>query len=233
MDFVNKLPDNIRIVSNRQEFLAELCKGKNVLHLGCVDSGLTEEAISRDNLLQLKIAKVANMVIGVDSDVKGLKLLDEHKSINERFLQLNVEDLSSDDIEEEIDIIIAGEMLEHLSCPGIFLKNIRKFMLDKNAKMVLTVPNAFRLKSIFGIWDGKEVVHPDHNYYFSYFTIKHFCQKYELGIDQVFTYYVKRKVIKGRTLYQINQYVRNTIIDFSVRRAPFLSDGLIFVIKVL
>lgn len=231
MNFDNILPKDVQIVSDRQALLTEFCRGKNVLHLGCVDSGLTKEAIGKGNFLQSKIAKVANMVIGVDCDVKGLEFLGQYKSSKEKLLCLNIEEISSKTIEEKVDIIIAGEILEHLSCPGKFLENIHDFMLSKNASMALSVPNAFNVRNMFGIWDGKEYVHPDHNYYFSYATIKNFCNKYKLSIDKVYVYYLHPGIVRGKALIPVRQYFRKLFCNYTVRKAPFFADGIVVVLK--
>lgn len=231
MNFDHILPENVQVVSDRQELITGYCKGKNVLHLGCADAGLTEEAIKIGNFLQSKIAKVANFVIGIDNDLKGLEIMEQYKNNNERYLHLNIENINSSVIKDDIDIIIAGELLEHMSCPGKFLENIHSFMHVKNAKMMLTVPNAFNLRHMFGIWDGKEYVHPDHNYYFSYFTIKHFCDKYKLSIEKAYTYYSSPKIVRTKALIPLRQFFRKAFCDHIIRKAPFFADGLVFILK--
>lgn len=69
------MPRNVEIISERQSFLADLCKDKNVLHPGGADAGLTLEASKKENFLQSKIARVAKKVIGVDNDVEGIAFL--------------------------------------------------------------------------------------------------------------------------------------------------------------
>ena len=58
MEFSHKLP-NVKVVSDRHPFIVNRCRGKTVLHIGCVDSGLLEERYKQGQLLHQKIEEVA------------------------------------------------------------------------------------------------------------------------------------------------------------------------------
>ena len=60
-----KVP-KINIVKGRIEFVLEKCKEKKVLHLGCVDEGMTKERIKDGILMHLQLIRVAKQVWGVD-----------------------------------------------------------------------------------------------------------------------------------------------------------------------
>lgn len=231
MNFAHSLPSDVQIVSDRQDFIAELCRSKKVLHLGCVDAGLTLEAIKKENFLQAKIAKVADMVVGIDSDAEGIAFLDQHKSNRERFYCLDVEKINADTIKEEIDIVIAGEILEHLSNVGNFLKGMRELLLKHKAEMVITVPNAYSIRHFKAIKIGREVVHPDHNYYFSYVTLKVLLQKFLLTVKDISLYNTPYVEIKGFSYTSIRGLLHQYDIRRQIKRSPFLSEGLIFIVE--
>src|SRR5690606_36892022 len=70
----------------------------------------------------------------------------------------------------DFDVIVAGEVLERIPNPGIFLDQAAK-CLRPGGILVVTVPNAFNCISLFGLFRSREVVHRDHCFYFSAKTL--------------------------------------------------------------
>ncbi len=231
MNFVHLLPRVTQVVTDRQAFIAELCRNKNVLHLGCVDAGLTQEAIEKGNFLQAKIAKVANIVVGIDNDIDGLSFLEKQKNDREKFYSIDIEKINSDTIEEKIDVVVAGEVLEHLSNVGTYLRGMRELLVKNKAKMIITVPNAFSIRHFWFVMNGREIVHPDHNYYFSYATLGKLMEKYSLAVIDICVYNTPNLGIEGSLLYKVRELCRRHIIRYGIRRSPFFSEGLIFVVE--
>ncbi len=81
------------------------------------------------------------------------------------FFQLNIE---ADDFPfgtEVFDVIILGEVLEHLNySPLIPLREIRR-VLTKGGKLILTTPNALRLINLLKLLGGHNI-YPDLNTYY-------------------------------------------------------------------
>ena len=153
---------------NRQEFIVEACKNKRVLHFGFLDSPLLEDKIKQNNLLHQEIRQHASFLFGVDVDEKSLNI---YRDVTGDF------DNVVADIQEEIDcpqlinnfeLILLPEVLEHVANPGRFLTTLRKIcVLNNNAKLYITVPNAFSIESYIAAMNNFEYVHPEHYYYFS------------------------------------------------------------------
>ena len=179
----------VEIVIGRMNFVIERCRGKKVLHLGCVDEGLTEERIKNGRLLHTRLMDVAKEVWGVDISVEGIELLRKHGIDN-----LVVGDIEHiDQIEElkqqttKFDIILATEVLEHLNNPGLFLQSVKK-LFSPDTVMIITVPNGLRLTGLGYTLRGYEFVHPDHNYWFSYKTLSTLLEKNGYQIDEMLVY---------------------------------------------
>lgn len=68
---------------------------------------------------------------------------------------------------EGLEIIIAGEVIEHLSNPGHFLDLLHEY----RCPIVLTTPNAFSENGRRSILKGIEQVNREHTCYFSYHTL--------------------------------------------------------------
>jgi len=126
----------------RIELIKNLCKDKNVLDLGCVDH---DSRLERNDLwLHKHIKNVANNLIGVDylrEEVENLK----KKGYNIIFA--NVENF---DLNKKFDIIVAGELIEHLENPGKFLDSVKKHM-HKDSILIITTPNCFSIRRMIGV----------------------------------------------------------------------------------
>jgi SAM-dependent methyltransferase len=156
-----------------------LSRGRKVLHLGCTNWPYTAESERAGTLLHRALDVAAGELWGLDSDPSGLTAL-----AGLGFSQLVRGDLHQlgdarplDDATPmgQFDLVIAGEVLEHLTNPAAMLQGIRP-LLRPGAELVITVPNAycaFRFVSYASSrWRGNpEPVHPDHVAYYSETTL--------------------------------------------------------------
>jgi len=194
-----KLP-RVPLVYGRQDFIVNRCKGRRILHLGCADSGLLHDRFERGDLTHQKLAAVSKELWGVDLDEKGIEYL-RHQG----FDHLLVGDICSLDTLELLrartfDTIVASEVIEHLKNPGLFLDGVRKLMIPGETELIVTVPNAFRIDTLFWLFRGVELVHPDHYYWFSYYTARHFLEMGGLMVGEVFVYsFNPKRILTWRT----------------------------------
>lgn len=212
----------------RVEFIKRLCAGKKVLHLGCTNWPYTAEAIEHDMLLHLELNEIASELYGFDYDQEGIDLL-AARGIT-RLYRADLEKLEDVELGETFDVIVAGEMIEHLNNPGLFLKGIQRFM-NADTKLVITTVNAycgmrFAIYALRGRGGVAEPVHPDHIAYYSYSTLKLLVERQNLHIDEFLFYDI------GNDHRQLNRWFLNLINDISVRIAPQTADGVIAVCKL-
>lgn len=181
-------PD-VGIVTDRMRFVQERCRGRKVLHLGCVDEGLTEERFTQGNLLHTMLLDVAREVWGVDCSEEGLRFLREKGVPN--LIWGNVEHLERivELREQSFEVIVASEIIEHLANPGLFLESAKR-LFGPQTVMILTTPNAFRLSQFSYLWQRAELVHPDHNFWFSWHTLSTLLAKsgYEILETSMYTF---------------------------------------------
>lgn len=191
LEFRHRLPKTF-LLPNRVSWILEQCAGQRVLDVGCVDSGLLEERASKGELMHQAIAKVAKAVVGVDIDRQGIETLRQLG-----FTNLIAADLSvsagtvirdAERLMGGCDVIACGEVLEHVPNPGGLLKGISEAARTFNAAAMITVPNAFSIRSILAVLAGTEIVHPDHKYYFSWQTMKSLLEQSDLEIVQAHFY---------------------------------------------
>jgi 2-polyprenyl-3-methyl-5-hydroxy-6-metoxy-1,4-benzoquinol methylase len=103
--------------------------GRRVLDLGCRDGALTQAYLD------------GNEVVGVDADREALAEagrlgIETHWADLDQPLELDA---------ESFDVVVAGELLEHLRDPQQLLGEVRR-MLRPGGTFVASVPNAYRLK---------------------------------------------------------------------------------------
>lgn len=191
MDFSHVIP-RTPVISDRSNFLVDRCAGKRVAHIGCVDSGLLSMRLETARLLHTRMLAVAR-VVGFDVDKIGLDQMAVAGIGNIFDLDVGADaDRAIGLIEEclgSCDLIICGEVLEHVTDMGRFLLGVRKIADAFGSEVIFTVPNAHSLRGFLALLSGKENVHPDHNCYFSWATIEILLRKIDYGnIDR--KYYI-------------------------------------------
>ncbi len=187
-----------KMVYGRQEAVVERCRGRRVLHLGCVDAGLLEQRLQAGQLMHQKLAAVAADLWGLDIDEAGIERMREHG-----FQQLIAADAAEavPQLEaQSFDVIVASEVVEHLMDPGRFLQSVRSWMTPGSTELIVTVPNAFRIDTLLGLFRGVERIHPDHNYWFSYRTATNLLHKTGFEITSVSVYSLQPRGILPEVL---------------------------------
>lgn len=211
----------------RIEFIREFCRGKRVLHLGCTNWPYTQESIKNGMLLHSDLAEVSREVHGFDVDPKGIAELTRLGYRN--LYEVDLERLDGVEIDEQFDVVVAGEMIEHLNNPGLFLDGIKKF-IHPETRLLLTTINAYcgMRFFIYGLRGKKgvnEPVHPDHVAYYSYSTLNLLLDRHGFDVDEFHFYDI------GREHRPFNPKIYNLVNDLFVLLSPQLSDGIIAVCR--
>ena len=209
----------------RVDYILSQCAGKKVLHLGCTNWPYTEQALADGSLLHTRIAESASKVFGFDSDSSGLEFL-RAKGFGDLYLA-DLERLDSVHLNETFEVVIAGEMIEHLRNPGRFLEGVKRF-IGRGSKLIITTVNAYcamRLL-VYGLRGKRgsvEPVHPDHVAYYSFSTLRVLLERHDLNIEDFLFYDL------GPEHRPYNRRIVNFANDAAVSLFPQLSDGIIAV----
>jgi len=221
------------VARSRDEAILELCRNKTVLHLGFVDEGLLEERIERGEWLHEKLVRSAERVIGFDISAQGVA-----RARQLGFLDCYVVDVERLDSAIEVpklsyDVILAADIIEHVDNPGSFLTALQP-IVGPGTTLVITTPNALSLKTFWYPPAKLEVVHPDHNCYFSPLTLTHLLAKYGFEVTATTVYSPKFIPDKGNitglwdfarkwSFVAVNSVLRHTLVSIF----PFFNDGLL------
>ena len=104
---------------------------KKVLDLGCRDGRLTRHFIDQ------------NEVVGMDIDKVALKECEKKLNIKTKWVDFSIQiPLAT----SSFDVIIAGEVLEHLPCPSITVAEVSR-ILKPNGLFIGSVPNSYHIKN--------------------------------------------------------------------------------------
>jgi 2-polyprenyl-3-methyl-5-hydroxy-6-metoxy-1,4-benzoquinol methylase len=120
------------LICDRVAYLCQLAAGKSVLDIGVVEH--TREAAEGSGWLHGHLCRHARSCLGVDileSEVEHLKT---------RGYEVICADITQSPLPLTFDVIIGGEVLEHLNSPGMFMKNCAA-MLAPGGRLAITVPN--------------------------------------------------------------------------------------------
>lgn len=123
----------------REQIIADLAKGKKVLDIGslgqsdeyCLWNVLASHARELTGVDLPGAVEVATGPLGVSPE--GL----EHQSDP----RIVIDNMETAELGEKYDLVTAGDVIEHVSNPGMFLDNIRRHLRDEGC-LVITTPNA-------------------------------------------------------------------------------------------
>lgn len=130
----------------RDQWLVERCRGKRVLHLGCVgftDCPTSEKVRLAQQTLHHQLSQVADCV-GIDLDREAVEELQAAGLFN-NVLVGDVQRLGEFAGRlDPFDLVVAGDIIEHVSNPGAMLDGVRAF-LKPDGRLIVSTPNAFGL----------------------------------------------------------------------------------------
>ena len=190
-DPTTPLPPNAGIVDHRR-YLLERARGARIVHLGCVDDRLTEARAGTGQLLHEELAGITASLVGVDNGREGLAVLERLVPGDYRFG--DVEHIDQVDLPGTCDLVIASEIIEHLSKPLLFLECLRDYLARTGATALITTPNALSWRLFFRALVGREEIsHPDHVVMYSPVTLSQALQRAGLTTTQLLVHNWTRK----------------------------------------
>jgi len=214
---------------DRHQALLEAARGRRVLHVGFVDE-LAASKLAQDVWLHSRLAEAADSLVGLDSDEQGVDW-----ARSEGFEAQVVDAQSPEAVAalglEPADLVVAGEVIEHLDAPGPFLRAMR-VLTRPEGRLVLTTPNAYRVLNFLAPLSGAELVHPDHTAWHSPQTLRTLLERSGWTVDEV-AYYrnPRRRVARGDGLRPFlaghAANLARATLGAAGRLAPYWSDGIV------
>lgn len=160
-------------IAVKEGFITNMCKkSKRVLHIGCTNSPNCIRRWDNGSLLHKKIINdvesSGGTVVGIDLDGDAIGWLKNKMPAAD----LRVVDACylQEHFSEEFDLIIAGDVIEHLPNPGLFLEACANVLSDQG-KLVITTSNTFSIIRFAKALLFHEAVHDEHTAYYSHKTL--------------------------------------------------------------
>lgn len=147
------------------------------MDLGIVQHEIS--AIESEGWLHFLINRHAEDTVGIDIDEEGIQYLQQEG------YDARVADATALEFEEQFDVIVAGELIEHLSDFDGFLQSVRE-NLKEDGKFILSTPNAFFFERFWSLlWNEDITVNPEHTCWFDERTLTQLLNRYGFRVDNV------------------------------------------------
>jgi SAM-dependent methyltransferase len=231
---VHRLPK--ATIVDRLAYLAHVADGRRVIHVGFVDAGFAAMQHASGTWLHDRLAARATSLVGLDVDQHGV---DRAREVG--YEAYAVDCANADAVRalgvEPADVVIAGEVIEHVDDPGLFLDAMRVLLAD-DGLLVLTTPNASGLLSAVGVIGGYEINHPDHVNRFTWLTLTNLLRHRGYEPTEVRTFVSQVKELTGATTKERALGMGAKVVVWLERLLgdlgrPFAADGLIVTAHVM
>jgi SAM-dependent methyltransferase len=175
---------------SRETKIISLATNRSVLHLGCVghtDLPLECKIELAGDTLHASLEKTCKSVLGVDLDrqaIEGLKAAGT-------FSNLVVGDackLDPVEIGNDWDLIVVGDLIEHVSDPGGLLDSIRS-VTNPNSRLLITTSNSFSLPATIRHAMGSFREGNEHVLSFNYINIQQLLCRHGFETESLGTCY--------------------------------------------
>jgi 2-polyprenyl-3-methyl-5-hydroxy-6-metoxy-1,4-benzoquinol methylase len=167
------VPLNARRYGGHERLLALAGSSGRVLDVGCSTGYLARRLVER-----------GATVVGIDVDEAAAA---EARQICEQVLVGDVETMELPFSEASFDVVLCGDLIEHLRDPEAFLDRVRP-VLRQGGRLVLTTPNianwAMRLGLIAGRWSytDRGILDRTHVHLFTKKTLEETLERAGYGI---------------------------------------------------
>ena len=148
----------------RNDLIFSYVRGKEVLDLG--------STTNKKEMFDV-MKRLAKNIIGVDL----------RKSDDSQILEGDVETV---DLKRKFELIVAGEIIEHLNNTGKFLDNMRRHLKD-DGQLLITTPNVKSVAYLF--FKGN----PEHTCWYCRNTLRQVLERHGFRVKKILLYVQKKK----------------------------------------
>jgi len=143
--------------------------GKTVLHYGCADWPIYDP----NKNLHYRMCQSSDKIDGYDVDEETIQRMSDSGMFRDGSLYYELPD-------KKYDFLLIPETIEHVNNVQSFLESTLR-NCHSNTELLITAPNAFVMSQFNANTDSDkfytETIHPDHNCWFSVYTLPNFVEK--------------------------------------------------------
>lgn len=190
---------------SRLEIVREFCRDKTVLDIGCVHHDL--ENTDNEMWLHKTVVEVAADTLGVDYLEK------EVSALVKRGYKMVAGDVNKPlAIDRQFDVIVVGNLIEHLSNFEGLLDNIRRLLMPGGVVLISTANPFFREQYFYSALKNDIIVNPEHTCWIDPVTLDQLCCRF--GLETVEVRWVKGGWLLSNAIFNGE---RQTIDTFTGR----------------
>lgn len=186
----NDFGDQIALDDSKIKFILNYTKGRRVLDLGCVQHNQSNY-YSRYWLHKAILSNAAH-VVGLDLSKSGVEFL------TSKGLDVHYADAQNFDLDQKFDVIVAGDIIEHLHDLSGFFGCCTKH-LENDGRLIISTPNPWHWKfSVLSALHGGSIqVNAEHTCWFCPTTLSQLLERYafELVRYEFGSRYMKDRLI--------------------------------------
>jgi 2-polyprenyl-3-methyl-5-hydroxy-6-metoxy-1,4-benzoquinol methylase len=166
---------------DREAFVLEHCRGKSVLHVGCVGDRMLRDG---ERELHYRIADVTSELWGLDINASGMKAMKDQLSAacGKRVVGGDAEHLPEiDGLPTAFDVVLLADIVEHVGNPALVLRGARE-RVAPSGSILLTTPNVGGLTALLRFLRAREMWASAHTFWFSFSTLRRLCERCGLRV---------------------------------------------------
>lgn len=188
-----------RLNTKVQDFLSQFVQSKTVLDVGCVDHSASVER--EDYWLHKHLARSAQSILGLDI------LESDAAELRRRGYEVVCGDAVTVSLSQTFDVVVAGEIIEHIDNPAAFVSNMARHLNDQG-RLVITTPHAFFflhfLESIFS--SAERRWNPQHVAWYCPFTLENLLRGSNLEVESCYYFTRSSKLRRLMELVHVPCY---------------------------
>lgn len=156
--------------------LDEIPPESKILDIGCVQH--SADKAGNEDWVHGKLYDISENVLGLDYEEEEVNKLRQQ---GYNIITGNAENL---DLDEKFDIVVAGELIEHLSNVGTFLDGVYDH-LTPDGELIMTTPNPWAFHRFKQAIFGEVYCNEEHTCWFDNRTIRQALQRHGFKIDKI------------------------------------------------
>jgi len=171
------ISDDIAFADHKIAFLVKYCKDKDVLDIGCVQHD--PQAYRGRFWVHKAVATVAKSILGMDLHEEGVSVL---RAQGYNVVAANAEHF---DLSRTFDVIVAGDLIEHLGDLNGFLKSCKSHLKPGGCLLVST-PNPWYWRNILKAALRVEVNNnPEHVCWICPRTLRQLVARHDMDLGEI------------------------------------------------
>lgn len=189
----------------KEDFIQKKCHGKTVLDIGCIRHS-AKFVIEDPKWLHKKIKAVAKKVIGVDY------LPQEIEKLSKFGYEIILWDITKRlNIDEKFDVIVAGDVIEHLVNFEGFFENCKN-LLKSEGILIITTANPFYAGEFHYLAFKRDfLLNPEHTCWIDPLCLEQLSRKFGFGIREI--HYLKNSWKLNSVICETKRHVYDILND--------------------